>query len=388
MARATNYFSWIIAALGLTVFATSESVSQEPSVISNTSLNQPHLIQYLEEGRLDAFRTTDVAGIYYPAAVYIRGIGICPNLKTTNISLSNLSVLSDPKEAGRLIALNSEVSEILRDVKRSMRALFFHGSGQADIEQIIRQNSCNGEKTRAVIGSAEAIVVERVEQRKKDTERRHQDNLRAQEFYRKNKLARDKYFREMREGNTRIAAISRGETKACSEKYPTEKVLWDRRKPISETNPPGGYTKPNPKLKECQSAVNKRHSQRRHEMETSLERSMPHVQLTFLATRFGELSAYSDVCGIAHVGTARAEIEKLAGQYYSTTKQSFLDQFDLQYDRSYQHGLQYFRTEDGGKCKEQERRQYDHDVDQELKQRITEWHQKFHGKPDHRPHTS
>lgn len=191
----------LVVVLSLVIVGTAKA--QSSSDIPSDSLFQPDLIRYLKEGRIDAFQTSDVAGVFYAHGVYMRGIGRCPKLKTTDIPLSEIYILRDIKNFIRLYAFDPTCDPVSR-VMTSMRAQSFLGQGIADIDVIIANSSCQAQYTRAVIGAAETINVERVKQMRKDQARLQQDRRRADAARRTERERKAFYEQKLRKGRCRF----------------------------------------------------------------------------------------------------------------------------------------------------------------------------------------
>lgn len=301
------------------LFMFNGAFAQNSPEIASLELNQPHLIQYLNDGRHDAFQTTDVAGLVYPSAVYIKGINLCPNLRTMNIPASEISILSDPKRQGELIGLNANVWDIMKNVKETARAMSFHGQGLVDSEQVIRAYGCDGSLTVSVVGTAEAIIMQRLEDKRKRQQQRHEARVRRANLERERRQKQQIYEKSLYDGKLKL-----------------NQEFQDKRAACGDGN--------------CQGEVTRKYRQDLHILETGLQYSPGYDTLVYPIESLGRRTGSAMACGLEPIADPRAEVEAIAAHYYSDYSSDLVELFDAARDKSYEARMAAFDMYDWEKC--------------------------------------
>ncbi len=357
-----NYKLRLILLAALTLLISGTAAAQLSPDISSISLNQPHLIQYLKDGRHDAFRTHDVAGIFYPAGVYIRGIGLCYKLKTTDIALSELSPLNDPEQLLILLGLQKGTgpNEIMGNVMETVRAMNFHAMGLRDIEQVVAKYRCDGQTTSAVIGAAEAIIVGRIEDKRKRQITEHETRIRIAAHKRDKQEKQAIYEKNLYDGKLELNQAFQNKGVACRAQGPQNRA--------------------------CMREARQQFGQDLHILETRLQYSPAYNFLVSIIAGLGRRAGGADACKHTPIATPRADIEALAEQFHPEHVASLLDSYDAAHDWAYQHKMDAFEMYNWQRCPEDTLERTRPVTAAYVKKQLDQWIYLNHGLPNHQPH--
>ena len=339
----------------LLLFMFNGAFAQNSPEIASLELNQPHLIQYLKDGRHDAFQTIDVAGLVYPSAVYIKGINLCRNLRTKDIPASEISILSDPKRQGELIGLNANAGDIMKNVLETARALSFHGQGQVDSEQVIRAYGCDGNLTVAVVGTAEAIIMQRLEDKRKRQQRRHEERVQMANWEMDRRQKQQIFEKNFYDGKLQLNQEFQNERAACGDGN-------------------------------CRGEVSLKYRQDFHILETGLQYSPAYNVLVYSIENIARRTGKATACGLDPIAEPRAEVEAIASHYYSDYSSDLLEIFDAARDKAYEAKMVAFDLYDWETCPEEVLANSQPFTAEDIKRGFDQWAFPVHGLPGHQAH--
>lgn len=360
MPRKIGTGTWLIAlAIALPVGPGDLSAQQAPN-FGSVSLNQPHLIQYLHDGRHDAFQTADSAGIYYPAGVYIRGIGRCRSLKTTDLPYSELAVVGNAEQMIEFFGLGAGIGDIVDNVLRTGRRVSFHSQGLADIDAVIGNYGCEDARTRRIVSAAETIIVGRIEQKKADQIRRWEEIQQMQNYEARQREMQALHDQQLNEGMILLRAAFAAADADCRQ---------------SQQN-----------LSQCLGVARRQYRNDLHILETGLTFSPAHKYLMMITEGFGRQAGESKACELEPANAGRADIAELAGEFYANRASEFLDVFDAQSDVAYQAKLVVFDRNDMDGCDEEILARARPTSPEQIQQQLDEWRMLNHGLPNHQAH--
>ncbi len=355
-----NYKLRLILLAALTLLTSGTAGAQISPDVASLRLNQPRLIQYLKDGRRDAFRTIDVAGLVYPSAVYIRAIDLCRNLRTADIPNTELTILSDPAKQAELIGLNANLGEIKGAVLQSVRAMSFHGQGLRDAEQVIKAHGCEGSLTRLVVGTAEAIIAERLEDKRKRQITEHETRIRIAAFERNKQERQAIYEKNLYAGKLELNQTFQNKGVACRAQGSQNRT--------------------------CMREARQQFRQDLHILETGLQYSPAYNFLVSIIEGLGRRAGGSDACKHTPIATPRADIAALAEQFHPEHVASLLDSYDVAHNWAYQHKMDAFEMYDWQRCPEDTLERTRPVASAYVKKQLDEWIYLNHGLPNHQPH--